>query len=128
MKIVSVSTALILFLFIACSDSASLKNSSITGVEAAPASNDIALVNNSGSFYGYPMPDFVYSDTIYGKDYRVKSFPDTLVMGYARFASLIYVDGQPDTARYMLPPACGDYVFIHEDGNVALIRNRAGCQ
>ena len=112
-------------------------NSDLT---ASSSESPVNLVDvepgNSGFVYKPGFQDFSYGDTLFLKDYRVdtvpgpgEDYPEGIIRGQGTFhgTSVILPNGETVIHHYYFPPMCGDFVLIHEDGQVGRYRTNESC-
>ena len=76
------------------------------------------------------LENFDYSDTLYLSNYRVAGIPaqeEAQKVGTYYGTSISTQSGEIVMQYYYLPPLCGDFVLITEDGNAACYRTNEKC-
>ncbi len=121
------------------SNSPLLFNSDLTASSSESSGNLIDVeTGNSGFVYKPGFQDFSYSDTLFLKDYRIDAVPgpgedppEGIIKGqgtyYGTSVILPNANGEMVIYYYYFPPMCGDFVLIHEDGQVGRYRTNESC-
>jgi len=85
-----------------------------------------ADLSGSGVVSGQIPANFSYSDTLYLSNYRVAGIPGP---EEARNAGMYLgkSEGDEPVRYYYLPPMCGDFVLIDENGHAGQYRTNSAC-